>query len=517
MEERVSADGTVLTALGEEEIGRVLDELAAASVDAVAVCLLFSFVTPDHELKLGQALKEHLPDLAVSLSHDVLPVHREFERTSTTVINALAKPLMGRYLERISRTLERRGSGDSLFVMQSSGGVMGWQEAMERPVYTLYSGPSGGVVCAAELGRLVGFQNVISFDMGGTSSDVSAVTGDDPDRVTYFEVARYPVQIPALDIVSVGAGGGSIAWTPRAAHFRSGRTRPVRRRDRRAMPAAAASDRYRRGSRLGWYNPESPGRPAADRCGARASRNRQARPGARLGRPRSGVGCSAGSECEHGARRPRGVCRAGARSARLCARGDGRCRRRARIRGCRGAWHRIDSGRPVPRRGSAHGMLLAEFRRDAAYAVHRLVAELEVEDLELRLRALSEDLAAQARGLEPRDLRLFATADLPTAARHSTCRSLSPSRKALLGRALRRLRGSPQAPVWASIPGAEIEIVNLRASITTRFRSAAWRRARWSRPASTARSVIGVPRWAGARPRLLDAMRSKPWMRPWVR
>ena len=495
VEERISADGTILTALAEDDVKRVLDELKAASVDAVAVCLLFSFVNPDHELQLGQALADHLPELAVSLSHDVLPVHREFERTSTTVINALGKPLMGRYLERISKSLERNGSGSSLYVMQSSGGVMGWQEAMERPVYTMYSGPSGGVVCAAELGRLVGFENVISFDMGGTSSDVSAVTGDDPDRVTYFEVARYPVQIPALDIVSVGAGGGSIAWDapggslqvgPDSAGATPGPACYARGGERPTVTDAAVC--------LGWYNPESAlgGQLPIDAALAH-------RAIAKLGRALD----LDVHEVAWGVLRVLNVNMAHAVREVSVERGrDPRDYVLAAMGGAGGA-HAFEVAEelgigsiligPFPGAASAQGMLLAEFRRDAAYAVHRLTSDIDVDDLERSLRAMGEELTEHARGIQPTDLRLFATADLRYRGQTFDLPVAVTPGRVDLGALTAGFEALHARRYGHSIPGAEIEIVNLRVSVTGRFRSAAWRRARWSRPESTARSVYWGP------------------------
>lgn len=495
VEERISADGDVLTALADDEVARVLNEVAAASVDAVAVCLLFSFVNPCHEVQLGAALRKRLPDVAVSLSHDVLPVHREFERTSTTVINALGQPLMGRYLERIGRTLNRNGSGESLFVMQSSGGVMGWQEARERPVYTLYSGPAGGVVCAAELGRLLGFENVISFDMGGTSSDVSAVTGKDPDRVNYFEVARYPVQIPALDIVSVGAGGGSIAWdapggglqvgpdsagaTPGPACYGRGGERPT------VTDAAVC---------LGWYNPES---ALGGKLPIDASLAHHAI--AQLGRALD----LDVHEIAWGVLRVLNVNMAHAVREVSVERGrDPRDYVLAAMGGAGGA-HAFEVAEelgigsilvgPFPGAASAQGMLMAEFRRDAADAIHRLVSDIDVADLELRLRSLGEALTERAHDLQSSGLTLLATVDLRYRGQTFDLPVAVTPGQLDLAALSSAFEAQHERRYGHSIPGGEIEIVNLRASVTGRFGSATWRRAQWSQPARTTRSVYWGP------------------------
>jgi N-methylhydantoinase A len=161
---------------------------------------------------VGKAFRAVAPDLQVCTSHEVQPVFREFERTSTTVVNAVALPMMTRYLEKVLSNLSGAGFQGDFAVMQSSGGLVDKGGACSRPVATLMSGPAGGVICAQVVGRSAGYASVINFDMGGTSCDVAAVTDGEPDRVTAFKVSGYPVQMPSLDIVSVGAGGGSIAW-----------------------------------------------------------------------------------------------------------------------------------------------------------------------------------------------------------------------------------------------------------------------------------------------------------------
>ena len=180
---------------------------------SVAVCLLFSFRNPAHELLLGKSIAERLGDkVFVSLSHEVLPHYREFERTSTTCINAIARPIMSNYLEGLERSLPHSLTEEGFRIMESSGGLTDPLRARRVPVKSLLSGPAGGVILALEIAKALGRSNVISFDMGGTSTDVAAVTNGEPDRNTYIELVGYPIQIPCLDIVSVGAGGGSIAW-----------------------------------------------------------------------------------------------------------------------------------------------------------------------------------------------------------------------------------------------------------------------------------------------------------------
>ncbi len=255
--ERIAADGSVVEPLQADEIKRVVDEIEASGVRSVAVCLLFSFRNPAHELLLGKSISERLGDrVFVSLSHEVLPHYREFERTSTTCINAIARPIMSNYLEGLERSLPHSLTEDGFRIMESSGGLADPLQTRRVPVKSLLSGPAGGVILALEIAKALGRSNVISFDMGGTSTDVAAVTNGEPDRNTYIELVGYPIQIPCLDIVSVGAGGGSIAWVDQ------GGTILVGPRSAGAVPGPAC---YRKGGveptvtdaaiALGRYNP----------------------------------------------------------------------------------------------------------------------------------------------------------------------------------------------------------------------------------------------------------------------
>jgi N-methylhydantoinase A/oxoprolinase/acetone carboxylase beta subunit len=211
--ERTLFDGTIEKALDGGSARLLARRLRRRGVESVAVCLLHSYANPAHERAVGQAL-EGLP---VSLSHEVLPEYREFERASTTLINAYVTPLMARYLERLATAL----AGVELRVMQSNGGQIPIDLASRGAIHTIQSGPAGGLLGAAAVARHAGFDRIISFDMGGTSTDVSLY-----DRAPGFtqesEIGDFPVRVPILDIVSVGAGGGSIAWVDAAGALRVG-------------------------------------------------------------------------------------------------------------------------------------------------------------------------------------------------------------------------------------------------------------------------------------------------------
>lgn len=201
---RINSEGTVLDSLDEGEIRALLHRLAGAGVESVAVSCLFSFANPAHERKIAETLDGL--GIPISLSHEILPEFREYERTSTTVINAYVAPRIQGYLGEMAKHV----APGNLRIMQSSGGSISAQTAAEEPVRTIVSGPAGGVAGALEIGRACGFDRLITFDMGGTSTDVCLVDRQLPISVD-SEIDGFPIKVPMLDIHTVGAGGGSIA------------------------------------------------------------------------------------------------------------------------------------------------------------------------------------------------------------------------------------------------------------------------------------------------------------------
>jgi N-methylhydantoinase A len=232
MRERVGADGTVVTRPTAEEIARIVKRVRASRAEAVAVCFLFSFLRPEHERLLARRLRA--TGLNVSVSHEILPEFREFERTSTTVMNAYLAPVMSRYLGEIERDAGRAAGVDGgaragaprarVRVMQSNGGILSARVAAREPVRTILSGPAGGTLGAKQVAEAAGYERVISFDMGGTSTDVSLIEDKGVTLSTTNEsiVAGLPVAVPMLEIHTVGAGGGSIARFDRAGALRVG-------------------------------------------------------------------------------------------------------------------------------------------------------------------------------------------------------------------------------------------------------------------------------------------------------
>lgn len=214
--ERVVASGEVIESLNEDELPGLGAKLKQAGVESVAISLLFSFLHPEHEERIAESLAAL--GVPLSISSRILPEYREYERTSTVVINAYLQPLMGRYLGR----LKNRDSKLDLRVMQSSGGSISAEVAAAEPVRTILSGPSGGVVGALRAARSAGIKNVITFDMGGTSTDVALCDGGAIRTTNEAVVADLPVAVPVMDIHTVGAGGGSIARVDEGGSLRVG-------------------------------------------------------------------------------------------------------------------------------------------------------------------------------------------------------------------------------------------------------------------------------------------------------
>ncbi|MDP9359666.1 MAG: hydantoinase/oxoprolinase family protein, partial [Chloroflexota bacterium] len=209
--ERVDARGRIIEPLQEEDVAAAVDAFRAESISSIAVCLLHAHANPIHEQRVGAMLSATYPEALVTLSHDLVREWREYERTSTAVINAYIARVVEGYLTRIEDRLSERGYGRPFFVNQSSGGVMSVEAAKGKPVRTIMSGPAGGAVSAAFVGGRAGYRNVISFDMGGTSTDV-ALAWQGAIRVTSeARLERHPVMVPVVDVRSIGAGGGSLA------------------------------------------------------------------------------------------------------------------------------------------------------------------------------------------------------------------------------------------------------------------------------------------------------------------
>jgi N-methylhydantoinase A len=241
--ERVSAEGEILLAPSEQELLDLRERIAASGAESLAISLLFSFANQENERRVAVALREigrsgvdaqpHMPDLPISISHEILPEFREYERAATVVVNAYLAPKAGAYVRRLENAIQndagasdapcspgRPGAGNgssrrSIYVMQSSGGIISAKLAAEEPVRTVLSGPAGGVIGAHRVAQTAGFQKIISFDMGGTSTDVALIDTRGPQITNESRISEIPISVPMLDIHTVGAGGGSLAWFDR--------------------------------------------------------------------------------------------------------------------------------------------------------------------------------------------------------------------------------------------------------------------------------------------------------------
>ncbi|UPG74549.1 hydantoinase/oxoprolinase family protein (plasmid) [Roseomonas gilardii subsp. gilardii] len=209
--ERLRGDGSVETALGEAAIGSVLERLHALEPEAIAICLLNAHVDPVHEQRLSEHVRAAFPDLPLSLSSEVSPEIREYERSSTTVLNALLMPVVGRYIGRLRQRLAERAPGARLLLVQSNGGVCSPEMAARQPVRLLLSGPSGGALATLRAAEALGRPNLVGGDMGGTSYDICVVQGGQVTLMTQGEIDGLPVRLPMIEIRTIGSGGGSLA------------------------------------------------------------------------------------------------------------------------------------------------------------------------------------------------------------------------------------------------------------------------------------------------------------------
>lgn len=222
IKERTLATGAIETPLDEGDVAHIAEKLKAGGIQCVAVCLLHAYANAAHEQRIAELLAKHAPELDVSLSHEVSPEIREFERSSTTVLNALLMPVVRRYLERLRARLKAAGFEAPVYLVQSNGGVMSPETAALLPARLLLSGPSGGALAAETIAQRLAMPDVVAVDMGGTSYDVSIVSGGRTRLVTEGNVDGLPVRLPMIEIRTIGSGGGSIARVEESGRLRVG-------------------------------------------------------------------------------------------------------------------------------------------------------------------------------------------------------------------------------------------------------------------------------------------------------
>ena len=226
--ERVDRHGTVLEPLALDELDAIAEAIAVAELEAVAVCFLHAYTHPEHERACRDLLRERLDGVAITASSDVTREWREYERTSTAVLNSYVQPRVARYVNELEQRLETAGLAGPLQIMQSNAGTASARAARERPIYLVESGPAGGVVGAAQIGQRIEEPNVLYLDIGGTTAKCSLIRDGEPTTTTEYRIewrpdnAGYPVMVPVVDIVEIGAGGGSIAWIDEGGSLRVG-------------------------------------------------------------------------------------------------------------------------------------------------------------------------------------------------------------------------------------------------------------------------------------------------------
>ena len=229
VEERVNYKGEELVPLNHDDVRRAVERLKAEGVEAIAVCFLHSYANPGHEIECGEIINQMAPDIPLTLSHQITQEWREYERTSTAVLNSYVHPIAQAYLDNLERDLTGMGmESQVLHVMQSNGGSATFEAAKAAPINLVESGPVAGVIGAAFIGQMIGEPNVISLDIGGTTAKTSLVEKGTPKITTEYKIehrrdyAGYPILAPTIDIVEIGAGGGSIAWLDKAGALRVG-------------------------------------------------------------------------------------------------------------------------------------------------------------------------------------------------------------------------------------------------------------------------------------------------------
>jgi len=219
---RLNFRGEQLRPLVDEDIRRAARLFRSRGIRAVGVCLIHSYANPAHERRVLKILREEAPELMVSLSSEVLPEYREYERTVTTLVDVFVKPHVDRYLKSVKQALEKELKGQPFLVMQSNGGVMSAEQVVDKPITTALSGPAAGVLGAAVIADIAGFKNVVTLDAGGTSTDISLIEDGRAHLTSAGSVGPFPVRIPMIDIETIGTGGGSIAWVSRDGHLKVG-------------------------------------------------------------------------------------------------------------------------------------------------------------------------------------------------------------------------------------------------------------------------------------------------------
>lgn len=226
--ERIDKDGNVLVPLNEDDVKKIAEKCRKEGIEAIAVCLLHSYANSSHEEKIKEILEEELPGVEISISSEVTKEWREYERTNTTVFNAYVKPVTSKYLDSLKERMKEKGLKTEPYAMQSNGGSATFEMVKVNPINIIESGPVGGVIGANELGKIIGEKNIITFDIGGTTAKTSLIYNNEVRITTDYRLEQtpiypgYPIKAPIVDIIEIGAGGGSIAWIDSVGNLKVG-------------------------------------------------------------------------------------------------------------------------------------------------------------------------------------------------------------------------------------------------------------------------------------------------------
>src|SRR5699024_1783323 len=220
--ERITGNGKVIKPINKKQIIKIANELKKDNIQSIAVCLINSFINPKHEKEIQKVIKEVYPEVFVTISNEVLPEFKEYERTSTVIANGYVMPKMKNYLNELNQKLIEKKVPSDLYVMQSNGGVITYKSAIQTPVRTVLSGPSGGIVSGKFIVDTTPYKNLITIDMGGTSLDTALIDNGDIQYTTTSEVGGVPIKLPMIEMHTIGSGGGSIAWIDSGGALRVG-------------------------------------------------------------------------------------------------------------------------------------------------------------------------------------------------------------------------------------------------------------------------------------------------------
>lgn len=222
IDERINAQGEVTKDFQREDINELMEMIRRDNIESLVICLINSFLNDENEVKLRDMLTEEFPDLSITISADILPEIKEYERTSTVAVNGYVMPKMHFYLRDLEKSIKEYGISSELYIMQSNGGIITTDTAVEQPVRTVLSGPAGGVISGTDVARQTGIGNLITIDMGGTSLDAALINDGEPQYTTNSRINDFPINVPMVEMHTIGSGGGSIAWIDSGGALRVG-------------------------------------------------------------------------------------------------------------------------------------------------------------------------------------------------------------------------------------------------------------------------------------------------------